>query len=509
MLCVIKKIMRNNMINMTTGNFRCKDNVSELIIRVKLKEILNENIIEDGEKADLEDLTVKWQEKKFGKWEKKFYGDEKNCLTDLDKKYHEEIKKRPEIKKFLYSYVDEDDYSQQEENVHNSQFTSELSKKMENLPPENDVELKNKCEYTKNLLKSSLNPFIDNKYEVMYIMGDFGEYIENTWIKHEYILATIKYFPKRRLLTIYPDFNIFEPYKLTITSDITKIYEYTIENASHFVNDRENDLENDILDKISKYEKKINQLSISNDFLTPPSEKLNYYLFLEIKSGENFEYNNVYVQYFVDLPLNWSCFDQNQLKGTTQACTRRNVDGKFYFGAIFEVILSVDLNLTKKILDTPFIYFEIISKDTFNRFRIEGISYLKLPILPGSYEKRLECLRIRPDNISNELRRFFIGDFMSYDDITWFSMPKSHQDVVLNKQGTTTLSSGSIEIKFNIIEQSRVFMETDDENRTGSRRERLISSKLNGGLAKTVREVLKAFKEARRNMLEAREKIFT
>lgn len=79
------------------------------------------------------------------------------------------------------------------------------------------------------------------------------------------------------------------------------------------------------------------------------------------------------------------------------------------------------------IIGAPYIYFEVISKDTFDRFRTEGITYTRLPVYAGLFDFRLNCLRILPNNLSSNLRRFFIGDYMNYDDVTWFGLPKEHE----------------------------------------------------------------------------------
>lgn len=65
--------------------------------------------------------TFKWQEKVFNKFERGFYKNVNNCLTDLEKKYHQMVTasnscggdERPSIS----SYINEDDFSLKNEVV--------------------------------------------------------------------------------------------------------------------------------------------------------------------------------------------------------------------------------------------------------------------------------------------------------------------------------------------------------------------------------------------------------
>lgn len=76
----------------------------------------------------------------------------------------------------------------------------------------------------------------------------------------------------------------------------------------------------------------------------------------------------------------------------------------------------------------PFVYFEVISKDTWDRYRTEGLSYRALPVSkPGIYEFNLQCIRIVSNNPVENMRRFFIGDCSNYNDISWIGIPKDYE----------------------------------------------------------------------------------
>lgn len=80
-----------------------------------------------------------------------------------------------------------------------------------------------------------------------------------------------------------------------------------------------------------------------NNFILPPKNKLYIFLFFEILSAKCFEYSDVYVQYFIDLPENWICHDENTLSGLTQTCCGKHEDGLIHFGHCFNVLLEYDI----------------------------------------------------------------------------------------------------------------------------------------------------------------------
>lgn len=146
------------------------------------------------------------------------------------------------------------------------------------------------------------------------------------------------------------------------------------------------------------------------------------HLFFEIAKASNFENDNIYIRYLIDLPEDFLCEDTTTLTGTTQ--TSRTSPN--HFGFCFEVVLQVEKDDFVQRL--PYIYFEVISKDTWSRFRTEGLAYQCLPVFKSGYcEFQLSCVRICPEGTSGELRRFFIGDCGCYNDITWVGLPKDYE----------------------------------------------------------------------------------
>lgn len=56
---------------------------------------------------DAETRYFNWQQKIYSKFERDFYKDEKNCVTDLERKYHEDVSHLVGDG-VLFSYTNED-----------------------------------------------------------------------------------------------------------------------------------------------------------------------------------------------------------------------------------------------------------------------------------------------------------------------------------------------------------------------------------------------------------------
>lgn len=83
--------------------------------RSPLAELLAEESEEGGETRDSnfleeEDRIFSWQEKVFSPFEIDFYADEKNCLTDCQRDYHQRIRDEQLQGARLYSYTENDSY---------------------------------------------------------------------------------------------------------------------------------------------------------------------------------------------------------------------------------------------------------------------------------------------------------------------------------------------------------------------------------------------------------------
>lgn len=247
--------------------------------------------------------------------------------------------------------------------------------------------------------------------------------METTWLKCETILCTIKYNLEKKTLTLYPDFSKTHPYDLEINGNTARHFKYYIDHVSPQIPDEENEKEMELIKKINNHKIQLVKQLIGTNFTLPPKNKLRFNFIFEISCAQNFENSSaIFVKYFIDLPPYWSNENNRQLQGVTQTSRSKKGDLITHFNHIFEVVLDYDLeHLNSGLPQPPYIYFEVISKDYWDRYRCEGLTYKNLPIKPGNYRCQMNCFRLLP-GVSGRLRRFFIGDCSGYD-VTWIGMP--------------------------------------------------------------------------------------
>lgn len=77
---------------------------------------------------------------------------------------------------------------------------------------------------------------------------------------------------------------------------------------------------------------------------------------------------------------------------------------------------------------------------------------------------------------------------------------------IINKYGVDTIFNGELNIRMNVIHQSQAFlMDLNLNMDRKNRKETFLLEKLNSsGLIKSVEQVLMAFRDARKRMLEVR-----
>lgn len=437
----------------STAIYRSPDEIINLKIRIRIREI-------GGGDDSLEEIqTFRWQQKIFGQFERSFYLDRKNCATELERKYHAEVAKLSEKSNVVFSYVNDDGYEG-----------------------------------------------VDDNCEKMHLMADLGDSQANN-------LCTVTYDPVQKVLTMRPDFTQSEPYRIHIEGDVKKIFHYRIDDVSEKIPFDAQLKEDEILDRINLHQQKLKLDKGHTEFELPGKNKLDVCLYLEILAARNFEHDNVYVQYFIDLPAHWSCKNSDALKGCTQTSFRANSDdGAAHFGLPFEICLEYDVQRMdeEEVLKSPYIYFEAVSKDSWDRFRTEGLAYTILPVTQaGLHSYALRCLRICPEGIVGNLRRFFIGDFSNYDHITWASLPREPREGRMNRYGVLSVGTGEISVRVSVLQQSQAFSEDfASENGKTTRRRKFLLDKLNTSvLIKSIEQVVAAFKVAKRKMVEARKNV--
>ncbi|CAF4649093.1 unnamed protein product, partial [Rotaria sp. Silwood2] len=129
---------------------------------------------------------------------------------------------------------------------------------------------------------------------------------------------------------------------------------------------------------------------VGNKFDIPPPNILKLNIFGELVSGKNFDYDNIYVYYCLDLADNWYVESSMILSGYTHTASTTSsskYDDIVYYSHPFEFEIwykpsptSVDHELPRM----PKIYFQIFSLDSWGRHRIEDYTYIDIPSSPGS-----------------------------------------------------------------------------------------------------------------------------
>ncbi len=117
----------------------------------------------------------------------------------------------------------------------------------------------------------------------------------------------------------------------------------------------------------------------------------------------------------------------------------------------------------------PKILFEVASYDSWKRYRTEGYTWTQLPTTTNRSEEDLSCWRPRGDSIIYELRRFFIGGSPELEDISYVSIPSSHEGSILSRMGFRTTSTGSVKILLSTVFQSQVFLAEKTKSLMGSK----------------------------------------
>ncbi|NXY90456.1 MKS1 protein, partial [Alcedo cyanopectus] len=204
----------------------------------------------------------------------------------------------------------------------------------------------------------------------------------------------------------------------------------------------------------------------------------------------------------------WSSPASQQLSGVTQTCATKAVgwDNVAYFCYLFslEMFFTQGDESEDSLPQWPVLYFEVLSLDSWQRYRVEGYGSLVLPASPGLHMLTIPTWRPVELGTVAELRRFFIGGSPELEDLTYVRIPSTFKGERLSRLGFRTQATGSVTFRLCCLHQSRAFLETSAlRQRVQSALDRL------GGASQqsSVCSVLEAFQRARRRMQEARESL--
>ncbi|XP_060586854.1 tectonic-like complex member MKS1 [Ruditapes philippinarum] len=537
-----------------TAYYRSADPVKNLRLSVKLDRITSSSLIpkvpgapaerrpssEDVELKDLtkqgmkdkEEIVISWQQKIFSQREIELYNSDDPNFSPIEKKYHNEVKALLDKGKpanRIFTYVDHDRFSQEDEateylTTSPKEQPTFLSEKMSHIRRRRVGMAKQRKERDHTFVPKlnvieddpteeliTRNHLMASPVQIMHIMADLSPRDRLATDEEEVVLCTIQ-IDANGVLSIHPDFNRGRrAYVKETQKEFGKdVFEYTIEHASKEMNRQEQDREMKMYREVYTRHKDFLQACVGTEFELPPADVLRLLVYGEIESAKDFEYDDLYLHFFVDLPKYWSVERHQQLSWVTQTCATK-VHGRddvayFSFPFHFELFYRND-NLVEeeKELELPHfptIMIEVLSLDTWNRFRTEGYTYLTIPGQPGKHKERLHCWRPTGTSMTSQLRRFFIGGSPELEDPTYSAIPSTFTGTHLSKFGFKTETTGSVDVNLNVMMQSRAFREKKASKQSLSS---LLEALGINAVQQNITNVLDAFKKARQRMLNARE----
>uniref|UniRef100_A0A673LAM6 Meckel syndrome type 1 protein homolog n=1 Tax=Sinocyclocheilus rhinocerous TaxID=307959 RepID=A0A673LAM6_9TELE len=442
--------------------------------------------------TDAEELVVGWQEKFFSQYEVDLYQTESNCQTPLERQYHTEIMAMERSKRRqnqrIFTCTDFDRFSKWEEQAQSLLIPAQstptfLAERMANVRhrrqerrPVESIVHKSRLitwEPSEEFIKNS--HIINTPVQTMHIMGDLGPSGKLGLKENEYILCTIKA-DGNGVITIKPDFNNNRgAYRLETQGEKREVWRLYLESASSDIHADEKEREQRMYrDLYTRHKDYLNSL-VGQDF-----EMVRIIILIQTHvSAQGYEYDNLYVHFFLDLPNNWSSVPFHCLSGVTQTCRTRSVGKEdvafFSYPFSFETFFHKEDESDGSLPQWPVLYFKVLSLDFWQRYRTEGYGFLVIPSTPGYH--RMTCCTWRPlqSGTVAELRRR------------------------LSRFGFRTQTTGSVTFTLNCIQHARAFIDAS----TLKKRRQTVLDQLGGHSQQgSVYNVLEAFQRAQKRMQE-------
>uniref|UniRef100_A0AAY5K2M2 MKS transition zone complex subunit 1 n=1 Tax=Esox lucius TaxID=8010 RepID=A0AAY5K2M2_ESOLU len=424
-------------------------------------------------------------------YEVDLFQSESVCQTPLERQYHTEImaleRTRGRPNRRIFTYTDFDRYTNWEGHAQSlvTQAKSNptfLAERMANVrhrrqdrrPVDSSIPKSRliNWEPSEDFVKTS--HVVNTPVMTMHIMGDLGPQGKLGQKEKECLLCTIRA-DGNGVVTIKPDFNKGkEPYRVETDGEKREVWRLTLENVSANIRPEEKEQEQRMYKDLYVRHKDYLNSMVGQDF-----EMVCMYLSPFPESAKGFEYDNLYVHFFMELPKNWSTLPFQTLSGVTQTCRTKAI-GK---GKHHDMVLSLDF---------------------WQRYRTEGYGYLVIPSTPGKHTVSCHTWRPLQTGTVSELRRFFIGGSPELEDYSYVRVPGTFKGDRLSRFGFRTLTSGTVTFNLHCIQHSRAFVDAS----TLKKRRQSVLDQL-GGFSQqgAVYNVLEAFQRARTRMQEARQSL--
>ncbi|XP_073335269.1 tectonic-like complex member MKS1 [Pagrus major] len=474
-----------------------------------------------------EELVVGWQEKLFSQYEMELFQNEAACQTPLDRQYHTEVKALNKAKgrrnHRIFTYTDHDRYTNclpfQQLNSTELLTTTKsgptfLAERMANVRHRRQDRRTMDCsvpkskiinwEPTEEFVKSS--HVLTTNMQTMHIMGDLSPSGRLGQTENECLLVTIKADGNGTVI-VKPDFSKGkEPYRIVTGGEKRDVWRLTLENVSTAMKPEEKEREQSMYkDLYVRHKEYLNSL-VGQDFEMPPAGVLRYLMNGEIVSAKGFEFDNLYIHFFMELPNNWSSLPFQSLSGVTQTCRTKTLGKEdvafFSYPFSFEAFYMCEKESEESVPQWPVLYFKVLSLDSWQRYRTEGYGYLLFPAIPGKHTVTCHTWRPLQTGTVSALRRFFIGGSPELEDHSYVRIPGTFKGERLSRFGFCTETTGSVTFNLHCIQQARAFV---DATMLKKRRQKVFDQL--GGFSQqgAVCTILEAFQRARRKMQEARE----
>ncbi|XP_047463134.1 Meckel syndrome type 1 protein isoform X2 [Mugil cephalus] len=494
-------------------------------------EIELETLTSQSQKGDNEEeLVVGWQEKLFSQYEMELFQNEAACQTPLDRQYHTEVKALNRGKgrrnNRIFTYTDHDRYTNCLP-FHQLQHSTDLLTTTKSSPTflaERMAHMRHRrqdrrtmdssipkskiinWEPTEEFVKSS--HVVNNAMQAMHIMGDLGPSGRLGQKENECLLVTIKT-DGNGTIVVKPDFNKGkDPYRIIMEGEKREIWRLIVENVSTTMKPDDKEREQNMYKDLYVRHKEYLTSLVGQDFEMPPAGVLRYLMNGEIVSAEGFEYDNLYIHFFMELPNNWSSLPFQSLSGVTQTCRTKTLGTEnvafFSHPFSFEAFYMIEKETEESIPQWPVLYFKVLSLDSWQRYRTEGYGYLLFPAMPGKHTMTCHTWRPLQTGTVSALRRFFIGGSPELEDLSYVRIPGTFKGERMSRFGFCTETSGCVTFNLHCIQQAKAFV---DAAVMKKRRQKVFDQL--GGFSQqgAVCTILEAFQRARKKMQEARESL--
>ncbi|CAF1315330.1 unnamed protein product [Rotaria magnacalcarata] len=500
-------------------------------------------LLDKTRSEEYEQVDISWQQKLFNRVEFETY--EKDIGPDstlVEQRYFNEIRKMKKSRRQpgkIFTYI-ESDPKCAERNLDffmtdsPDEQPSQLALAINTFqkPPDRPFQIRpSKEAFISKINLINENPTLDEiqtnhfaslSYQTMYIMADLSDRIDTTAdavargsrTTNEHVLCQINVYSNGTIV-LKPDFNTGKlAYMIESKNFNNDFYQYYIEHASIPVTKDDLSREKRLLTEFYARQQVYLTKMVGKKFDTPPPNVLKLNVFGEIVSGKNFDYDNIYVYYCLDLTDNWYVESSMLLSGYTHAASSTassKYDDIVYYSYPFEFELwykpsphAADHELPRM----PKIYFQIASLDSWNRHRTEGYTYIDIPSIPGFYDEHLSCWRPYGNSIFDELRHFYIGGSSELEDISYVAIPKSFQNKnnnkILSRFGFRTVSTGMLNIRLNVVFQSQSLANEYKKNRRSS----VVKHHGFNAFMSNINDTINEYEQAKRRAFAVRERVF-